>query len=632
MATVNKDFKIKSGLIVEGTSGTINGEDILTTSAASTQHIIDIVGGETLITSVESTQLEVISGELNVKANVFDAHGAAATAEQNANDYTDTAIGNLPAAYITSTTTEFSVTNGELSLDQLNGLTQVNPASGNQPDTGYGTIEYVDTDAGTEGLRIKSERGWVGNQFGGQLDIDAYRGLNLTSRNGDIVLNADGDTYLGSVGSGNDVATTGYVNGLASNYDPAGSASTAETNANNYTNTALESYTPSSSLDATVGGYGYIKSADLSGYATETYVNTAVDNLVDGAPGLLDTLNEIAAAINDDANYATTITTALSGKQATLTPGSNIDITNDVIAVTGLDSADISDFNTAALSATASAYDASGAASTVQGNLDDHASDTVTHGVTGNIVGTSDSQTLTNKTISGSSNTISNIDNSSLVNSSITVNGQSTALGSSVTLDTDDVSEGSLNLYYTDARAKAEAAALLTGATKTNITITADGSNNLTITAENGVADSDTDDLTEGTTNLYFTDERAIDAISNADIYPNAVILDNIAKQVATSQVVATASTVGAVTWAKADYRSAELLVKVAYGDHTEVAKVLLTLDVNDNIAITEYGIVGTNGSGMTIGAAIVAGTNVQLQVTTLNNNSTVTAVGTLLV
>ena len=37
-----------------------------------------------------------------------------------------------------------------------------------------------------------------------------------------------------------------------------------------------------------------------------------IDGLVDGAPALLDTLNEIAAAINDDENFATTMTTALA--------------------------------------------------------------------------------------------------------------------------------------------------------------------------------------------------------------------------------------------------------------------------------------------------------------------------------
>ena len=36
---------------------------------------------------------------------------------------------------------------------------------------------------------------------------------------------------------------------------------------------------------------------------------------MDGAPGALDTLNELAAALGDDANYATTITNALAAKQ-----------------------------------------------------------------------------------------------------------------------------------------------------------------------------------------------------------------------------------------------------------------------------------------------------------------------------
>jgi hypothetical protein len=44
-------------------------------------------------------------------------------------------------------------------------------------------------------------------------------------------------------------------------------------------------------------------------------------------------------------------------------------------------------------------------------------------------------QVLTNKTISGSSNTLSNIGNSSLTNSSITINGTPVSLGGSVTIE-----------------------------------------------------------------------------------------------------------------------------------------------------------------------------------------------------
>ena len=52
------------------------------------------------------------------------------------------------------------------------------------------------------------------------------------------------------------------------------------------------------------------------------------------------------------------------------------------------------------------------------------------------IVTTSGAQTLTNKTISGASNTLSNIGNSSLTNSAITIAGTSTSLGGSITQDT----------------------------------------------------------------------------------------------------------------------------------------------------------------------------------------------------
>ncbi len=56
------------------------------------------------------------------------------------------------------------------------------------------------------------------------------------------------------------------------------------------------------------------ESVDLSGYATRVYVDTAVLALVDSAPSTMDTLNELAAALNDDANFAATVTTSLAAK------------------------------------------------------------------------------------------------------------------------------------------------------------------------------------------------------------------------------------------------------------------------------------------------------------------------------
>ena len=48
--------------------------------------------------------------------------------------------------------------------------------------------------------------------------------------------------------------------------------------------------------------------------ATKGYVDTSISNLIDAAPGTLDTLNELAAALGDDPSFATTITSSIGTK------------------------------------------------------------------------------------------------------------------------------------------------------------------------------------------------------------------------------------------------------------------------------------------------------------------------------
>ena len=69
--------------------------------------------------------------------------------------------------------------------------------------------------------------------------------------------------------------------------------------------------------------------------ATTAFVGTAITNLIDGAPGTLDTLDELAAALNDDANHIAAMTTLINARLAlaggaltgALTSNSNITIT-----------------------------------------------------------------------------------------------------------------------------------------------------------------------------------------------------------------------------------------------------------------------------------------------------------------
>ena len=54
--------------------------------------------------------------------------------------------------------------------------------------------------------------------------------------------------------------------------------------------------------------------------ATTAFVERAINNVVDSAPGALDTLNELAAALGDDASFSTTVTNSLATKAPLASP------------------------------------------------------------------------------------------------------------------------------------------------------------------------------------------------------------------------------------------------------------------------------------------------------------------------
>jgi len=92
-----------------------------------------------------------------------------------------------------------------------------------------------------------------------------------------------------------------------------------------------------------------------SGYATENYVNTQVTNLVDSSPATLNTLNELAAALGDDPNFATTTANSIGTKASlsgaaftgAITTNSTIDgrdVATDGTKLDGIEaSADVTD-------------------------------------------------------------------------------------------------------------------------------------------------------------------------------------------------------------------------------------------------------------------------------------------------
>jgi hypothetical protein len=82
----------------------------------------------------------------------------------------------------------------------------------------------------------------------------------------------------------------------------------------NINNSIFENYLEESTASAT-----YLDKISASTtYATKAYADNsssvAAAAVVDAAPEALNTLNELAAALNDDANFATTVTTSLGNK------------------------------------------------------------------------------------------------------------------------------------------------------------------------------------------------------------------------------------------------------------------------------------------------------------------------------
>ena len=402
MATVVKNFRIKSGLIVEGATGTINGQNILTETGADS-YILNLVGGATLVKSVEATQLEVSgAGKLSVKSGVFDAAGAAAAAQS--------------AAEATAASDATSKANAAQSA----------------------AITAAATDATTK--------------------VAAEAALR--------------------------------VSGDAASVSTAAADATTKANAAQAAAEATAAAALSSAISTEVSN-------------RNTAISTAVDSLVDGAPALLNTLNELAAAINDDANYTTTITTALGTKAPLASP----DLTGTPTAPTAA-----ANTNTTQIATTAFAK-----------------------------------------------------------------------------AEADAAESAAITAAASDATSKANAAQSAAEATAA---------------AANTAQQA-------GTT--AFT----------------ALNVNDQAKQIAASSS-GTAATAGtAYEWPKADYRSGKFLVKIDNATHNEISEILVTLDSSDNVAVTEYAIVGTNGSRGTI-TADVSGSNVRIQVTPVNN-STVKVSGTLI-
>lgn len=551
MATVTKDFRIKSGLVVEGTTGTINGSDIITEDK--------VIGGTHNGISVN------YDGNLNF----------------NVNDPTITIAGDVDGNAVMTNLGDTTIT---VALDTVNTAVGTYGTSTAIPSItvdGKGRVTNVTTNSISTTLGIAGDTGTDSVALGADtLTFEGGTGITSTVSNNKVKVDIDStvatlsdqqtltNKILGTnvdLGANLDAATHKIIN--LGTPEQAGDAATKA-----YVDSVAEGLHIHASADAATTGNIAITSGTL-----------LPD--VDGVP-TFDGMRILVKSQTNPAQNGIYVLQAMGGGSFATNRAQDF---NSPAEVDGGDFIFVTGGNT---------YADTGWVQTSTG--------VVTIGV----------DPIEFTQFSGVGTFTAGV--------GLDLNGTEFVLDLTE-VDTTTLPEGT-NLYYTNERVDDRVAALVDAGTGISKSYNDDG-NLLSLSVD--FSEFSTTNITEGT-KLFFTDARAVSALQAVVPDFTEIEVNNVARQVAaTVGPVGTVSTV-AYAFAKADYRSAKFLVKVAHGSHTEVSEVLLTLDTTDNIAITEYAVVGTNGSASIISAGI-SGSNVQLLVTPAFASSTITVMGTLI-
>jgi|11BtaG_2_1085332.scaffolds.fasta_scaffold03487_4 hypothetical protein len=248
--------------------GAIDGATIGAASAGAATFTDLTATGTTTVTTADVNGGNIdgtIIGASTAAAGTFTALTATGTttvttADINGGNIDGTIIGASSAAAGSFTTVS---TTGQATLASVD-------VNGGNID---GTIIGASSAAAITGTTITASSNFAGNITG---NVTGNVSGNIT---GDVTGDLTGNV---TAGSGTSTFTNVTVNGTL-----------------DVTGTTIANVTdPSNAQDA----------------ATKNYVDTEVSALVDSAPGTLNTLNELAAAINDDASFSTTITNSIAAK------------------------------------------------------------------------------------------------------------------------------------------------------------------------------------------------------------------------------------------------------------------------------------------------------------------------------
>mgnify|MGYP001282032207 CR=1 FL=1 len=263
-----------------------------------------------------------VSNQIGTKAAVgdFSVSTVAASGAGSLN-YNDAGAFTFAPADLSSYLTDYTVTQSDVKAHEASLAIQGSQISNldyntldNLPTipegadlTGYATETYVNSQGFITGISFANVSAKP-TTIAGYGITDAFSGAYGDLTGAPTLFNGEYSSLTGSPTNLSDFANDTNFITLAGVSVSTGSASGS--GSLNYDNsTGVFSFAPADLSS-------FLTSASLSGLASETYVNTQVANIVSSAPETLNTLNELADALGDDPNFATTISNQIGQKAA----------------------------------------------------------------------------------------------------------------------------------------------------------------------------------------------------------------------------------------------------------------------------------------------------------------------------
>jgi hypothetical protein len=250
----------------------------------------------------------LVADTADINGGTVDNAIIGATTPAAANFTTASATGQITSTVSTGTaplvvasTTKVA----NLNADQLDGADWAAPAAIGTGTPAAGTFTALTANTSLVAATADINAGTIDGAVIGGSSAQAITGTTVTATTG-FVGGLTGDVTGNTTGTHTGAVTGNVTGNLTGNV-------TASTGSSTFNDVVING-----GLNMNAGTSATITNltspTNTNDAATKGYVDTSIANLIDSAPGTLDTLNELAAALGDDASFSTTVTNSIATK------------------------------------------------------------------------------------------------------------------------------------------------------------------------------------------------------------------------------------------------------------------------------------------------------------------------------